>query len=84
MIDTIASWPLSYSIDDGDTYSSDSIFNNLAVGTYDIKVKDIYGCTIDSTFIINEYDSLFIHLDSIHNISCYGDTNGMISITILG
>ena len=84
MIDTIASWPLSYSIDDGDTYSSDSVFNNLAVGSYDIKVKDTYGCTIDSSFVINEYDSLFIHLDSIQNISCYGDTNGMISITSHG
>ena len=39
MIDSIAMWPLLYSIDDGDNYSSDSIFNNLVVGTYDIKVK---------------------------------------------
>ena len=52
-------------IDDGDTYSSDSVFNNLAVGSYDIKVEITYGCTIDSSFVINEYDSLFIHLDSI-------------------
>jgi len=84
MIDSIAMWPLLYSIDDGNNYSSDSIFNNLAVGTYDIKIKDFYGCTIDSSLVINEYDSLFIHLDSIQNISCYGDTNGMISITSHG
>ena len=83
MIDSIATWPLSYSIDDGNTYSSDSLFNNLTVGTYDIKVKDIYGCTIDSSFVVYEYDSLFI-VDSINNISCYGDTNGMISITSFG
>ena len=52
--------------------------------SYDIKVKDFYGCTIDSSLVINKYDSLFIHLDTIQNISCYGDTNGMISITSHG
>ena len=84
LIDTIASWPLSYSIDNGSTYSSDSIFNNLVIGTYDIIVQDTYGCIIDSSIVINQYDSLAIHVDAIQNISCYGNNDGQIFISISG
>jgi gliding motility-associated-like protein len=35
---------LEYSIDDGDSYSSDTVFSGLTTGTYVIRIRDINGC----------------------------------------
>jgi gliding motility-associated-like protein len=35
---------LEYSVDDGNTYFTDSVFNNLSAGEYLIKIRDNFGC----------------------------------------
>jgi gliding motility-associated-like protein len=43
---------LEYSIDGGATYQADNTFNGLAVGTYDVAVRDADGCVAVSTATI--------------------------------
>lgn len=42
--------PFEYSIDDGDTYQDENIFQNLSPGEYVIRVRDDNGC-IDTTTV---------------------------------
>jgi len=38
--------PFEYSIDNGMSYRLSNTFNNLAPGSYDVMVKDAFGCTV--------------------------------------
>ena len=42
---TGGTFPFEFSIDDGITYFSDSVFDNLSAGAYDLKLRDDSGCT---------------------------------------
>jgi|GEM_PF-1864945 len=44
--------PYSFSIDNGSTYSSSASFSNLAVGTYQIKVKDASNFIKDTSIVL--------------------------------
>lgn len=46
--------PYTYSIDNGLTYQSFPIYNNLCSGIYSISVKDSYGTTVNESVILNE------------------------------
>jgi hypothetical protein len=48
-IAAISSNPLAYSINGGTTWAASSNFSNLTAGTYQIKVRNIGGCTKDTT-----------------------------------
>jgi len=41
--------PFKYSKDNGTTFSNDSVFSNLAAGSYNIVVRDAKGCTFATT-----------------------------------
>jgi len=45
--------PYEYSIDNGSTYYSYNIFQNLAPGTYPVKVKDAIGCTATQNVMVS-------------------------------
>jgi len=58
---------------------------NLCAGTYLVKITDAVGCFItDSSAIISQPNELIIQNNLISNITCEGDTNGVISYTISG
>lgn len=44
---------LQFSIDGGLTFQSDSLFNNLPNGTYEVVVVDENGCTVTTTVVID-------------------------------
>ena len=44
--------PYTYSIDGGQTFSSDRFFTDLELGDYEFLVEDANGCTITQTFTI--------------------------------
>ncbi len=46
--------PYEYSNDGGATYTSNSIYQNLDVGTYNFKVRDANGCVKDVSFTITK------------------------------
>ncbi len=74
--------PYTYAIGSG-AYSSTSTFNNLNVGSYTLHIKNANGCVSDT--IITLADSLSVNASlTLVNVSCYGGTNGVISVIASG
>ncbi|HBF87447.1 MAG TPA: hypothetical protein DDX39_02305 [Bacteroidales bacterium] len=55
----------------------------LCAGTCDVTATDILGCEGNATATINEPDEIVI-TETITNVSCAGDTDGEISISMTG
>ncbi|MBC7534093.1 MAG: T9SS type A sorting domain-containing protein [Ferruginibacter sp.] len=69
----------TYNIDAG-TYQASNIFNNVAVGTHSIRVKDLRGCIITKTFIVSVAPTAPLTVTAVKGfIICYG---GSASVTI--
>ncbi len=45
--------PFKYSKDGGQTFAGQSLFSNLAPGSYDLVVQDVHGCTAEETVVVN-------------------------------
>jgi len=58
--------------------------SGLGPGTYTVVVKDINDCSITETFTVTEAPALTYNLDSTKNITCNGDNDGEINITVTG
>jgi len=76
--------PYQYSIDNGITQSLANTFTNLIALPYSIVVYDAFGCTDSTKVFIEEYDELAISVDSVKHVSCYGGSDGFISISASG
>ena len=72
----------SYTYFVNSNYSNNGSFSNLSHGSYTIAVTDSLGCTIDSTVTITA-DTLWnnIALNNITHPTCFGDTNGSITLS---
>ncbi|MFK8038932.1 MAG: gliding motility-associated C-terminal domain-containing protein [Crocinitomicaceae bacterium] len=70
--------PYSFSIDNGLTYFSDSIFTNLCPDQFDIILKDSNDCELISTQQITENTELIV-TNVINDLSCNGFGDGEIS-----
>ena len=62
--------------------SSDNNLYNLSGGSYTITVSDAMGCSIDSTFIVNETTPTLFE-GMVEHVVCHGESNGSIDLTIL-
>ena len=56
----------------------------LGPGTYTVVVTDINDCSITESYTITESPPLTYKLDSTKNITCNGDNDGEINITVTG
>ncbi|WP_348811958.1 T9SS type B sorting domain-containing protein [Flavobacterium maritimum] len=76
--------PFEYSIDNGVTFQLSNTFNNLTPGSYDIVVKDAYGCK--SIVPVNTViePQLFATVQNTKDISCTGVVDGTIKISAVG
>lgn len=85
--------PYLFSIDNGNTFSPSNTlptpngtytFKNLAPGSYDVVVKDAYGC--ESTVPLNRViePQLFATAQNLKDIFCTGTVNGAIKIDAVG
>ncbi|MEZ5045169.1 MAG: SdrD B-like domain-containing protein [Saprospiraceae bacterium] len=72
--------PFSYSWSNGATTSA---ISNLTVGTYALTLTDLAGCTATNAVTIVQPDSLELIINS-NPITCFGDSNGKVSLNILG
>ena len=63
--------------------SSDSSAQNLFPGTHSITVNDARGCSLDTSLVITEPDSLLATINST-NVSCYGGNNGSAAVSASG
>lgn len=75
---------LEYSID-GITYqSANSYFGNLASGTYVLYIRDANGCVLEQEFKINSPEALYFTNFLVENITCFGLTDGKITLQAKG
>jgi gliding motility-associated-like protein len=64
----------------GGPFQTDSTFNNLPGGDYNLVVRDAMGCTAPTTVIIASPDIIAVDSLLVLPVTCYGDTNGSILI----
>jgi gliding motility-associated-like protein len=65
------------------TFDTTSSVNNLSAGIYSVDVTDSNGCISTGFFTITEPAPILV-TETINNVSCYGGTNGSISLSISG
>lgn len=58
--------------------------SNLAPGIYTLSITDAGGCPITNSYTITEPDDLVITIDLEKDITCFGDADGAIALTISG
>jgi len=76
--------PYSYTVDNGLSWSADSVFSGLTAGNYYARVKDSLGCTINPTLvsITQPADSFVLAVDTFKNVSCFGGNDGEVSVYV--
>ncbi|MEL6674322.1 MAG: gliding motility-associated C-terminal domain-containing protein [Bacteroidota bacterium] len=75
--------PYLYSADQGRTYETTSVLNNLAKGLYTVLVLDANGCLAEASTSINEPPDLIGEIEPIQ-IPCFGDSNGRAEARVIG
>ncbi|SEW39703.1 Por secretion system C-terminal sorting domain-containing protein [Chitinophaga sp. YR573] len=75
--------PYTYSID-GDSWQSQPVFNALTAGGYTLLAKDANGCAVQTTATLNTQYPAIVVVDDITPVSCFGEANGAIRVTVTG
>ncbi len=81
--DTGDPYIVSWTGPNGFTSSATTILN-LEPGVYNLSVTDQGGCPVSESFIITEPDDIVIAIDNETDITCFGDADGAISISVTG
>ncbi len=68
---------------DGVLMGSTNVFDNLSAGTYTIAACDGVECFVETTVEIEEQNPFDLQAD-ITDVSCNGDSDGSIDLTIIG
>ncbi len=76
--------PLQYSIDNGMSYQTDTLFTNLAAGTYTVIVQDGNGCFDSVHYHLTEPAEIDFTSVVLEDVSCFDGSNGSISVTAGG
>jgi len=76
----------SFSIDGGSTfYRNNGSFSGLSAGIYSVVVRDNHGCIqTGSLLTVNEPPAIAVQTDSVRAVSCNGNTDGAIAVTVNG
>jgi gliding motility-associated-like protein len=72
--------PYSYSINNGITFQSNSLFNNLAPGNYTLTIKDAHNCQVTVPASVAPSNVPVINQITTQNITCYNGNDGIITI----
>ena len=74
-----------YSIDGGNTYSLNNIFNEITNNSYNIVVKDENNCISDDSVVVVDKPEKLVIKDLIkRDITCYGNNDGYLKIMASG
>jgi gliding motility-associated-like protein len=79
----IADGTAPYSINWSNGASNVNAINNLSAGNYSVSITDAANCSTFQTFTITQPDQLQLGLVPT-NVTCYGDNNGTIDLTVSG
>ena len=74
---------LEFSIDNGLTFQTSNVFNNLAAGTYQVTITDDAGCPVNQTVIITNADAPVIDNIVTTDATC-GNSDGSITVSASG
>lgn len=74
---------VQYSINNGVTFQTGSLFTGLLAGNYTCVVKDNAGCTSYAVATINQGSALSMQL-STGTVGCFGGNNGSIQVASFG
>lgn len=83
VINASGSGPLEYSIDGGSSWQTSNNFSGLAAATYNLYIRDIYGCQLNIGTLSLTQPSQITYSTSITNSTC-GGSNGAINFTASG
>ena len=72
--------PLSYTLSGNPAHTATNTFSGINFGTYTVTVTDSKGCVKDSTFSLNEPDSLLLNTTVIPNDCTGPEDNGSITV----
>jgi len=73
-----------YSIDGGTTFQASGTFSNLIASGYTVTVEDGGGCQTTVNATINEPTVLVGNLDATVDVSCFGGTDGSLTVSASG
>lgn len=73
-----------YVLSPNNTSNTTGLFNGLSAGSYTVQVTDLNGCTTSTSAQINEPMPLQFTSTSVTNITCNGDSNGVIQTSVTG
>ncbi len=76
--------PYRYSIDQGTTFQTDSLFTSLVAGTYTMVTIDSKGCGFSMEAVVTQPELLEIAFASKSDILCYGEATGAITVSSAG
>ncbi len=68
----------------GDTIAMTAQACNLNGGSYTVEVRDANNCVTQATFALDSVDVLFFSDTTLTMPSCFGDSNGIISVGVMG
>ncbi len=63
---------------------SNQNISGLVAGTYTLTITDANGCSYSESFDVNEPDPLVIVYDSKQDVSCFGGSDGSITVIVNG
>ena len=75
--------PFQYELNNGGQ-TSNTVYNNLSAGTYSMTITNSLGCDTTVTFVINEPSTLSVSNAGITNVSCFGGSDGSVSVSASG
>ncbi|RKX19309.1 MAG: hypothetical protein DRP35_07930, partial [Candidatus Zixiibacteriota bacterium] len=73
--------PYTYSWSSGATTQD---LTNVPVGTYQVTITDVMGCTFETDITLTEPATSLSVTEEITDVRCFGEDNGVISITATG
>ena len=67
-----------------DSIQVDSIVSGLSAGNFSLSIIDSNNCVYLDTIVLTQPSQILISIDSIQNVNCYNNNDGLISFNITG
>lgn len=75
--------PYTFSLNGG-SFVPSGTFSNLSIGTYVLRVQDVLGCQVDTTFAITQPAVLAAQISNNTGALCFGTATGTVEVTPSG
>jgi gliding motility-associated-like protein len=69
---------------DGALFATTEDLTNIGPGNYEVTLTDSNGCFTTAAYTLTEPTALNLTVDTVVNVLCYGDSTGVIAISVSG